>query len=55
MIEDELWLVLGIIILLVIGVLLYLIFSQPQNAWDVLNFIWNSIKDFRMPKPWRSS
>jgi len=50
MIEDELWLILGIVILIVIAILIYLIFTNEEFVKDLINFTLS----FRLPKPWKS-
>ena len=35
MIEDELWLILGIVILIVVGILIYLIFTDPEISTKI--------------------
>ncbi len=46
-IEDELWLVLGIIVLIIIIIGLYLIFTRT----DIIQFLLN----LKIPKPWKTS
>jgi len=50
MIEDELWLILGIVILIAVAVLIYLIFTNPE----FVNMLKEFILSFRLPKPWKS-
>lgn len=49
MIEDELWIVLGIILLLIVAIFSYLVFTHPKFS----EFISNAIKNFKMPTPWK--
>ncbi|MEM0480584.1 MAG: DUF350 domain-containing protein [Candidatus Aenigmatarchaeota archaeon] len=44
MIEDELWLVFGIILLIIIIIVVYLVFSSGK--------VWEIIKNIKIPKPW---
>lgn len=47
MIEDELWLVFGIFLLFLIGILLYLAVTNPKFTDILKNLIWN----LKLPKP----
>jgi ABC-type sulfate transport system permease component len=47
MIEDELWIFLGILLLVILIVIIYLIWKS--GGWKV---IWDFIMNIRIPKPW---
>lgn len=47
MIEDELWIVLGIILLIIVGILVYLAITNPKFQELIKNMIWN----LKIPKP----
>lgn len=49
MIEDELWIVLGIVLLLIVGILIYLAITNPKFRELVTNLILN----LKIPKPWK--
>lgn len=49
MIEDELWIVLGIVLLLIVGILIYLAVTHPKFREILTNLILN----FKLPKPWK--
>jgi hypothetical protein len=48
MVEDELWIFLGILLLIILIVIIYLI--GKNRGWEV---IWDFIKNIRIPKPWK--
>jgi ABC-type sulfate transport system permease component len=48
MVEDELWIFLGILLLIILVVIIYLIWKT--GGWNV---IWNFIKNITIPKPWK--
>ncbi|MEM4772810.1 MAG: hypothetical protein QW648_02250 [Nanoarchaeales archaeon] len=49
MIEDELWIVLGIILLIIVGILVYLAITNPKFQELIKNMIWN----LKIPKSWK--
>lgn len=49
MIEDELWFILGIVLLLIAAVIIYLAFTSKSFQ----DFLKNWILSFKLPKPWK--
>jgi uncharacterized membrane protein YbhN (UPF0104 family) len=50
MIEDELWILLGIFLLVIFVVVIAILYFT--GAWQK---IWDIIKNIKIPKPWKTS